>query len=121
MEGARGRRGARQGDIGFEQCPLVRYLFGETLVARFRQGGGPGRVQPREAVMVFRARDFLPAILLRRRLVDDGGGGSDRLRFRGERATGDQAREQQNSSRSEERRVGKECVSTCRSRWSPYH
>src|SRR3546814_9098026 len=23
--------------------------------------------------------------------------------------------------RSEERRVGKECVSTCRSRWSPYH
>src|SRR3546814_565968 len=29
---------------------------------------------------------------------------------------GDRARE-----RSEERRVGKECVSTCRSRWSPYH
>src|SRR3546814_14709133 len=25
------------------------------------------------------------------------------------------------SSRTEERRVGKECVSTCRSRWSPYH
>src|SRR3546814_11814748 len=25
------------------------------------------------------------------------------------------------SLRSEERRVGKECVSTCRSRWSPYH
>src|SRR3546814_12205729 len=23
--------------------------------------------------------------------------------------------------RSEERRVGKECVRTCRSRWSPYH
>src|SRR3546814_13180010 len=23
--------------------------------------------------------------------------------------------------RSEERRVGKECVSTCRSRWCPYH
>src|SRR3546814_21112210 len=23
--------------------------------------------------------------------------------------------------RSEERRVGKECISTCRSRWSPYH
>src|SRR3546814_11813222 len=23
--------------------------------------------------------------------------------------------------RSEERRVGKACVSTCRSRWSPYH
>src|SRR3546814_8213958 len=25
------------------------------------------------------------------------------------------------NQRSEERRVGKECVSTCRSRWSPYH
>src|SRR3546814_19731648 len=24
-------------------------------------------------------------------------------------------------NRSEERRVGKECVSTCRSRWLPYH
>src|SRR3546814_20853571 len=24
-------------------------------------------------------------------------------------------------TRSEERRVGKECVSTCRSRWTPYH
>src|SRR3546814_3678341 len=27
----------------------------------------------------------------------------------------------ENGFRSEERRVGKECVSTCRSRWSPYH
>src|SRR3546814_1067733 len=27
----------------------------------------------------------------------------------------------QRRHRSEERRVGKECVSTCRSRWSPYH
>src|SRR3546814_17410271 len=26
-----------------------------------------------------------------------------------------------NMPRSEESRVGKECVSTCRSRWSPYH
>src|SRR3546814_5776429 len=25
------------------------------------------------------------------------------------------------AKRSEERSVGKECVSTCRSRWSPYH
>src|SRR3546814_4430425 len=28
---------------------------------------------------------------------------------------------QDEGTRSEERRVGKECVSTCRSRWSPYH
>src|SRR3546814_4367628 len=27
----------------------------------------------------------------------------------------------QGGFRSVERRVGKECVSTCRSRWSPYH
>src|SRR3546814_17783666 len=29
--------------------------------------------------------------------------------------------EAQSYPRSEERREGKECVSTCRSRWSPYH
>src|SRR3546814_15212953 len=31
------------------------------------------------------------------------------------------ARQRVAGRRSEERRVGKECVSTCRSRWSPYH
>src|SRR3546814_12867118 len=38
-------------------------------------------------------------------------------------ATSHQARERgaaSLTSRSEERRVGTECVSTCRSRWSPY-
>src|SRR3546814_14617530 len=30
-------------------------------------------------------------------------------------------RRRQTRERSEERRVGKECVSTCRSRWPPYH
>src|SRR3546814_13268138 len=29
--------------------------------------------------------------------------------------------DEEEAGRSEERRVGKECVSTCRSRWSPYH
>src|SRR3546814_1427791 len=29
--------------------------------------------------------------------------------------------EKTSDTRSEERRVGKECVSTCSSRWSPYH
>src|SRR3546814_11330051 len=38
-----------------------------------------------------------------------GKGDADRVRQFGER------------HRSEERRVGKECVSTGRSRWSPYH
>src|SRR3546814_19360109 len=30
-------------------------------------------------------------------------------------------RGREETMRSEERRVGQECVSTCRSRWSPYH
>ena len=34
----------------------------------------------------------------------------------------DQTREQKyGMERSEERRVGKECATLCRSRWSPYH
>src|SRR3546814_11682302 len=33
----------------------------------------------------------------------------------------DRAFDRELRARSEERRVGKECVSTCRSRWSPYH
>ena len=33
----------------------------------------------------------------------------------------DLARAYAGRGRSEERRVGKECVSLCRSRWSPYH
>src|SRR3546814_12083739 len=37
------------------------------------------------------------------------------------RITGQPYRARVIHSRSEERRVGKECVSTCRSRWSPYH
>src|SRR3546814_11343438 len=36
--------------------------------------------------------------------------------YRQRRRQGEEGR-----ARSEERRVGKACVSTCRSRWSPYH
>src|SRR3546814_17687069 len=44
----------------------------------------------------------------------DRGGGEHRTQHSpGHESTG--------CGRSEERRVGKECVSTCRSRWSPYH
>src|SRR3546814_11417424 len=35
--------------------------------------------------------------------------------------TGPGGNEKTGQYRSEERRVGKECVSKCRSRWSPYH
>src|SRR3546814_1610630 len=43
--------------------------------------------------------------------------------FAGDGRAGEPARNPQDTARirSEERRVGKECVSTCRSRWSPYH
>src|SRR3546814_21148986 len=41
-----------------------------------------------------------------------------RLGAEPQHADGIEARRQ---PRSEERRVGKECVSPCRSRWSPYH
>src|SRR3546814_1453478 len=46
------------------------------------------------------------------RLVDVGTGTGRMIELFAGRAT---------EVRSEERRVGKECVSTCRSRWSPYH
>src|SRR3546814_11944279 len=37
------------------------------------------------------------------------------------RGANDELKDYWRVKRSEERRVGKECVSTCRSRWSPYH
>src|SRR3546814_3210842 len=40
--------------------------------------------------------------------------------YRGFAVSGTDAGGQWPNRRSEERRVGKECVSTCRSRWSPY-
>src|SRR3546814_6723157 len=40
--------------------------------------------------------------------------------LRGYRFNG-RVRTENSGSRSEERRVGKECVSKCSSRWSPYH
>src|SRR3546814_14959090 len=50
----------------------------------------------------------------------DGGGAHAPMRFAFlEAELARDAREP--VARSEERRVGKECVSTCRSRWSPYH
>src|SRR3546814_19432852 len=48
-----------------------------------------------------------------------GRGGQGLYRCRTRRR--DRPRRGDRLGRSEERRVGKECVSTCRSRWSPYH
>src|SRR3546814_9824151 len=50
-----------------------------------------------------------------------GGGRLDRFRIEIEFSCGRARGIHGVASRSEERRVGQECVSTCRSRWSPYH
>src|SRR3546814_3835114 len=50
-------------------------------------------------------------------LVEESEGG----RFPAKRQAYRLCSEQEDISGSEERRVGKECVITCRSRWSPYH
>src|SRR3546814_3821964 len=53
-----------------------------------------------------------------------GRGRSERYEYQGDYRVLDQLRivaGAEHEDRSEERRVGKECVSTCRSRWSPYH
>src|SRR3546814_1083030 len=52
-----------------------------------------------------------------RELLEETGVTARAERFVGLFASGDH----HEAVRSEERRVGKECVSTCRSRWSPYH
>src|SRR3546814_10295044 len=49
------------------------------------------------------------------------GAGRNRRQRRTSAAPRHSAKAAEIARRSEERRVGKECVSTCRSRWSPYH
>src|SRR3546814_10925839 len=51
-------------------------------------------------------------------LADEVGGGTRGLQRGAQMRTGHLLALRE---RSEERRVGKECVSTCRSWWSPYH
>src|SRR3546814_4059184 len=53
--------------------------------------------------------------------VAPGAAEGDRLEACAVVARDDQADMIGADDRSEERRVGKECVSTCRSRWVPYH
>src|SRR3546814_4208293 len=62
----------------------------------------------------------LAAVRLHIRFQIGGAGGLVHRLFRIPAESAGRQR-QGNLHRSEERRVGKECVSTCRSRWSPYH
>ena len=43
------------------------------------------------------------------------------IQYHPDKNPGDKEAEEKFKERSEERRVGKECASMCRSRWSPYH
>src|SRR3546814_13231590 len=73
-------------------------------------------------------REFLSILLAGKTLTDDQM--TERDKVVGGHAAADDDRckctighlvDSNREIRSEERRVGKECVSTCRSRWAPYH
>src|SRR3546814_13911975 len=65
-----------------------------------------------------RVAEFLPLVRVgKMHLYHRRRDGFDRV-VKSNRCVGETARIE---DRSEERRVGKACVSTCRSRWSPYH
>src|SRR3546814_11566987 len=97
-------------------------LFPYTTLFRSLDGGGSRNDPQRNHCGCFRqdltrfattASARLPA-----RHMAKGGGDGKGLRDRPDRGLPCFC---EGGSRSEERRVGKECVSTCRSRWSPYH
>src|SRR3546814_17131876 len=101
-------------EIEAERRLLARHPVAE------RPGFGGGKLEHRRQVDVAAEQSALPGRALVRRTV---GAGEKRLGAgEGARPVGLDAIECPcTGQRSEERRVGKECVSTCRSRWSPYH
>ena len=90
--------------------------------------GGLGGVcvDGRDHVLILNRQDVLDGELnagtLAPSLIEfDTAGNVDRLRSHDANCFGDVGRREAAGERSEERRVGKECTSWCRSRWSPYH
>src|SRR3546814_14685660 len=65
--------------------------------------------------------NYRKEILLKRQSEDCGLPLEDTHFIPGMRSTKNHPMQAWGGQRSEERRVGKECVSTCRSRWSAYH
>src|SRR3546814_7078032 len=94
-------------DFMFEYIVYVFFFFKQKTAYEMRISDWSSDVCSSDLTRTRRTR--WPRRSARRR---DGGG--DRGGISGQRARGALLR-------SEERRVGKECVSTCRSRWSPYH
>src|SRR3546814_8035750 len=79
-------------------------------------------VEEAHAEPAFKLRDMMADGPLADAKLDRGAGEIEVTRRRFEGAQGVQGKlGAVHDPRSEERRVGKECVSTCRSRWSPYH
>ena len=73
-------------------------------------GGGSACHLRRRAACLAELREFGRALGDLDHVLREGSGDGDL-----------QARAEDFCSRSEERRVGKECLRLCRSRWSPYH
>src|SRR3546814_13626016 len=97
----------RRGDRGFHALePDV--VFWPDIGLEPQRLCGIGQVDRRD-VAALQARDL--DVVDRRMISAPFGSEGHRARLRPDMHT----------ARSEERRVGKECVSTCRSRWSPYH
>src|SRR3546814_11240972 len=80
---------------------LTIYVIDVSAGDKLPRKGGPGICK--SDLLVINKIDLAPMVGASLEVMD-----RDARKMRGER-------------RSEERRVGKECVSTCRSRWSPYH
>src|SRR3546814_18939547 len=95
---------------GVQTCALPISLFFLAFVPQFvRPDAGPVALQ----VVLFGALIGVSGTLVNVAVGVSSGGLAGRRTLRVMIDDG--------SGRSEERRVGKECVSTCRSRWSPYH
>src|SRR3546814_13980592 len=74
----------------------------------------PRLVDTSQYIQRLRARDFDMFIA---NVAQSLSPGNEQREYWGSAA----ADEPSSRNRSEERRVGKECVSTCRARWPPYH
>src|SRR3546814_11862006 len=86
------------------------------LAARFDERGRK-RLGWRLAAPQHKLEDGIEALAFVDRAFDQRFGELERQRG----VAADQHAVAEQYGRSEERRVGKECVSTCRSRWAPYH
>src|SRR3546814_18629237 len=75
---------------------------------------------PRAVAMMTKPGDAVAAHHLRAMDADEAIGVHPRLQRLDRLVDQPASRADVQPHRSEERRVGKECVSTCRSRWSPY-